>query len=1062
MKRLIQWSIAHHWMVLGLSAVLAGTGWWTARTMPVDVFPDLTAPTVTILAEGRGMAPDEMETLVTFPLEAAINGATDVRRVRSATAVGIAVVWVEFDWGTDIFLARQIVTEKLALVSSSLPPQVERPILAPISSIMGEILFFAISSEADDPLTLRTVADTMVRRRLLGVPGVSQVTPIGGAERQFQVVAHPDQLRANSITVNELLDAVRGASQNTSAGIFTEGPQESLLQTIGRVRSADDIAETVVALRGDRSVLVRDVADVGEGAALKRGEGSRNGKPSVIVGVLKQPGANTVDLTARLDHELDALERELPPGMTIDRRIFRQADFIEVAVQNVVTALRDGGLLVVAIVVLFLANARAAAITLTAMPLSLAAAVLVLSAFGATINTMTLGGMAIAIGALVDDAIIDVENVVRRLRENTTRPPTEQQATAAVVRDATLEIRTSIVFATVIIVLVFLPIFGLTGVEGRLLSPLAVSYIVALLASLVVAIVVTPALSYAFLPGARSILRGHEGWLARTLKGGFARVLPAALNHPRWVMALSLGLLVGALAATSRLGTAFLPEFHEGTLTVQANTLPGTSLPKSDEIGRRVEQILLAQPEVVATARRTGRAEYDEHVQGVEAAEIDVGLRETGRTRAALLADLRRGFSTLLGTNVTIGQPISHRIDHMLSGTRANIAVKIVGDDLLTLRRLGERVRDVMVAVPGAVDVSLEQQTEVPVVRFVLNRSAIARYGLRPDDVAEAVETSFAGAIVGRVFDRATAFDLVVKLDPASQTDFARLADLPIDTPNGGPVPIRLLAEVRRERGPNMILRENVQRRIVISSNVAGRDLGSVVQDMRAAVADAVPMPAGYRVEYGGQFESQQSASQRLVVLGGAVLIGVFMLLVLAFGRPRDALLVMVNLPLALIGGVAGVFLAGGVLSVASMIGFITLFGIATRNGIMLVSHIQHLMAAEGVTDFREAVERGARERLIPILMTAMAAGLALIPLAIGGGKPGSEIQTPMAIVILCGLVTSTLLNMVVVPTMYLRYGRPITVGLEIADAELQANEERTAGGRAPRVPSLEPVRHEP
>jgi CzcA family heavy metal efflux pump len=1025
MKRLIQWSIDHHWMVLALSVLLAAAGIWTARSMPVDVFPDLTSPTVTILTEGHGMAPEEMETLVTFPIEASINGASGVRRVRSATAVGIAVVWVEFDWGTDIFLARQIVAEKLSLVSGNLPSQVERPILAPISSIMGEILFFAISSDRDDPLTLRTVADTIVRRRLLAVAGVSQVTPIGGAERQFQVVAHPDLLRANNIRVNELVDAVRGASQNTSAGVYMEGPQEYVLQTIGRVRTPEEISNSVVALRGDRSVLIRDIADVREGAALKRGEGSRNGRPAVIVGVQKQPGANTVELTRRLDEQLDTLQQELPVGMTIDRRIFRQSDFIEVAVANVVKALRDGGLLVVVIVLCFLANLRAAAITLTAIPLSLAAAVLVLRAFGATINTMTLGGMAIAIGALVDDAIIDVENVVRRLRENAARPPDQQRSTAAVVRDATLEIRTSIVFATIIIVLVFLPIFGLSGVEGRLLTPLAFAYIVALLASLGVAVVVTPALSYAFLPSARSIVRGHDGWLSRVLKARFAKDLPRALDHPKLVMVMSGLLLVGAAVAMARMGTAFLPEFHEGSLTVQANTLPGTSLPKSDEIGRRVEQILLAQPEVVATARRTGRAEYDEHVQGVEAAEIDVGLRDTGRPREELLAELRRGFSTLPGTNVTIGQPISHRIDHMLSGTRANIAVKVFGDDLQTLRRLGEHVRDVVVGIPGAVDVSLEQQMDVPFVRFILNRSAIARYGLRADDVAEAVETSFAGTAVGRIFDRATAFDLVVKFDPQSQADFDRLADLPIDTPNGGPVPIRLLADVRREMGPNMVLRENVQRRIVISANVAGRDLGGVVNDMRTAVAREVPLPAGYRVEYGGQFESEQSASERLMVLGIVIVVALFMLLVLAFGRPRDALLIMLNLPLALIGGVAGVFLAGGVLSVASMIGFITLFGIATRNGIMLVSHIQHLMREEGVTDFREAVEQGARERLIPILMTAMAAGLALIPLALGGGQTGREIQTPMAIVILCGLMTSTLLNMVVVPTMYLRYGHP-------------------------------------
>jgi CzcA family heavy metal efflux pump len=1027
MKRIVQWSIDHHWIVIGLSVLLLAAGAWTARQMPIDVFPDLTAPTVTILTEGHGMAPEEMESLVTFPIESAINGASGVRRVRSATAVGIAVVWVEFDWGTDIFMARQLVSEKLALVGGTLPPQVERPVLAPVSSIMGEILFFAISSDTDDPLTLRTIADTTVRRRLLAVPGVSQVTPIGGAERQFQVIAHPDALRANNISLTELLSAARGASENTSAGVYTEGAQEYVLEAVGRVRTSEEIGETVVALRGTRSVLVRDVADVREGAAFKRGEGSRSGKPAVIVGVQKQPGANTIDVTARLDRALDTLQSELPAGTTIDRRIFRQADFIEVAVQNVVSALRDGGVLVVVVVLLFLTNLRASAITLTAMPLSLAAAVLALRAFGASINTMTLGGMAIAIGALVDDAIIDVENVVRRLRENYARPESERLPSAVVVREATLEIRTSIVFATVIIVLVFLPVFGLVGIEGRLLSPLAFAYIVALLASLVVAIVVTPALCFAFLPNAASIQRGHDGWLARVLKRAFARLLPPVLDHPVPVISAALLLLTVSILALTRTGTSFLPDFHEGSLTVQANTLPGTSLAKSNEIGTRVERILMAQPEVVATARRTGRAEYDEHVQGVEAAEIDVGLREGSRSRDALLAELRREFSTLPGTNVTIGQPISHRIDHMLSGTRANIAVKVFGDDLVTLRRLGEGVRAAMSTVPGVVDLSLEQQMDIPFVRFILNRSMIARYGLRPGDVAAAIETSFAGATVGRIFDRGTAFDLVVKLDSsAAAADFDRVSDLPIDTPTGAVVAVRLLADVRREQGPNMVLRENVQRRIVISSNVAGRDLGSVVTDIQAAVAQAVPMPMGYRVEYGGQFESEEAASQRLLGLGVLVIAGLFMLLVLAFGRARDAVVVMVNLPLALIGGVVGVFLAGGVLNVATTIGFITLFGIATRNGIMLISHIRNLITVEGVSDVRVAVERGARERLIPILMTAMAAGLALIPLALSGGKSGSEIQTPMAVVILCGLITSTLLNMFVVPALYLRYGRPL------------------------------------
>jgi CzcA family heavy metal efflux pump len=650
--------------------------------------------------------------------------------------------------------------------------------------------------------------------------------------------------------------------------------------------------------------------------------------------------------------------------------------------------------------------------------------VLALRAFDAGINTMTLGGMAIAIGALVDDAIIDVENVVRRLRANQHLPEVLRLPAADVVRDATLEIRGSIVFATLIIVLVFLPVFGLTGIEGRLLSPLAFAYIVALLTSLAVAVIVTPALCATFLPRAASIQRGHDGWVARGLKVWFARALPFALYRPGVVAAASLVMVTVAALALTRAGTAFLPEFHEGSLTVQANTLPGTSLAKSDEIGRRIEQILLAQPEVVATARRTGRAEYDEHVQGVEAAEIDVGLTAEGRPRAELLAELRRQFSTLQGTNVTIGQPISHRIDHMLSGTRANIAIKVFGDDLGTLRRLGERVRAAVSEVPGVADLSLEQQMDIPFIRFVLNRPAIAQYGLRPADVTDAIETSFAGTVVGRIFDRGTAFDLTVKLDAASGEDFDRVTDLPVDTPGGVPVPVRLLADVRREQGPNMVLRENVQRRIVISSNVAGRDLGSVVADMERAVAQAVPMPAGYRVEYGGQFESEQSAVERLLTFGILVLVGLFMLLVLAFGRSRDALLVMVNLPLALVGGVAGVFASGGVLNIATLIGFIALFGIAARNGIMLVAHIRHLRREEGVEDLRTAVERGAQERVVPIMMTALAAGLALVPLALGDGRPGSEIQTPMAVVILCGLSTSTLLNMFVVPALYLRWGR--------------------------------------
>ncbi len=1025
MKRLIAWSIGHAWLVIALAALLMAGGAWTAWRMPVDIFPDLTAPTVTVLVEAGGMAPEELEVLVTLPIETAVNGAPDVRRVRSSTAVGLAAVWVEFDWGTDIRAARQVVTERLSLVTGALPPEIAPPVLAPVSSLMGEILFVALTGDGVDPIELRTLADTVVRRRLLAVGGVSQVTPLGGDVRQVQVVADPERLRAQQVTLAELLGGVADASRNRSAGIHREGPQEFVVQAIGRAETASQVGESVVAVRGSRPVLVRDVADVRVGAALKRGDAARNGEPAVILGVQKQPDANTIELTRRLDAELDALQRELPAGVRIDRRIFRQADFIQVTVDNVAHALRDGSILVVLVVLLFLANLRAASITLLAMPLSLAAAILVLRAAGASINTMTLGGLAIAIGAVVDDAVIDVENVVRRLRENAGRAEGARRPARDVVLDATVEIRGSIVFATVVIVLVFLPLFALSGVEGRLLAPLALAYVAALAASLAVAMVVTPALASVWLPGAASIERGHDGWVAARVKAAYARLLPAALGRPTLVLAASLVLLVVAVASMSRMGRAFLPEFHEGTLTVTVTTLPGTSLDKANEIGRRAEQILLAEPGVTATARRTGRAEADEHALGVETAEIDVGLAGTGRPRPELLASLRQRFRSLAGTSVSIGQPISHRIDHMLSGTRANIAVKVFGDDLATLRRVGEQVRGVIAAVPGVADLATEQQVDIPFVRFHLDRAAAARYGVRVGEVADAIETGLAGRTVGTLFTGQTMVDLVVKLDLGGATDLDALASLPIDTPSGAVVPVGVVADLRREQGPNWIGRENVQRRIVVAANVADRDLVSVVADIRRAIDGQVRLPAGYRVEYGGQFESQQAAARQLSALGLVAVAGIFAVLAVAFGRGRDAALVMVNLPLALIGGAGGVFLAGGVLNIAAIIGFITLFGIATRNGIMLVSHVRHLQRHEGVADFREAVERGARERLVPILMTAFAAGLALVPLALGAGRAGSEIQTPMALVILCGLATSTLLNMLVVPALYLRFGRP-------------------------------------
>ena len=1020
--RIIHWSLANRLLVLAAAVLLLLWGGYEALRMPVDVFPDLTAPSVTVIAEAHGMAPQEVEALVTFPIETALNGAAGVRRIRSSTGVGIAVIWVEFEWGTDVYRARQVVAEKLQLAEGSLPRDLERPVLAPVSSIMGEILFIALTSNRHSSLDLKTTADWVLRRRLLAVPGVSQVVPIGGDTKQYQVLADPERLAAYRIGINELVEALRATNENTSAGFYQDGGQEYLIHGVGRVVSTDDIGDTFVAMRGGQAVLVRHVAKVVLGPALKRGEGSHDAKPAVILGIQKQPGANTLALTRVLDGVLDEVQSTLPDGMTISRHIFRQADFIDVAVHNVTAALRDGAILVIVVVLAFLVSVRATAITVLAIPLSLVTAILALKALGATVNTMTLGGMAIAVGALVDDAIIDVENVLRRLREDAARPADARPPALLVVFEASKEIRSSIVFATLIILLVFLPLFFLAGVEGRLLRPLGFAYVVSLAASLAVALTVTPALCGVLL--SREAAYGRdEGRLVGWLKARYGRLLERTLPQWRAVGGVALATFAVALIALVGAGRAFLPDFNEGTLTISVVTLPGTSLRDSDALGRLVEEVLLEQPEVVATARRTGRAELDEHAQDVNASEIDVGLRMNDRSKDEFLAALRRALSVVPGTQITIGQPISHRIDHMLSGTRANIAVKVFGQDLFELRRLAEAVRRAMAGVQGVVDLSTEQQTDIPFLTVKLDRPSIARHGLRVRDVAEAMETAFAGQTVSRIREGDAAFDLLVRYPEESRSDLERVSELRITTASGAELPLHTLADVRKDQGPNTISRENVQRKIVVMANVAGRDLGGVVADIQAAVAKSVSVPRGYHVEYGGQFESATEASRTLLLLGALVMVGIFALLVLALGSSRDATLVLVNLPLALIGGVVGVFLSGGVLSVASLIGFIALFGIATRNGLMLVAHVRHLREVEGVQESYEAVRRGALERLSPILMTALAAGLALVPLALEAGEPGSEIQAPMAVVILCGLLSSTALNMIVVPALYLRFG---------------------------------------
>jgi CzcA family heavy metal efflux pump len=1024
---LIRWSLRHRAMVVALAAAFLVWGGWTASRIPLDVLPDLTAPTVTILAEAPGMDPLEIESLVTFPIESALNGAAGVRRVRSATAVGVAVVWVEFDWGQDIARARQTVTEKLTLVSGSLPPAVEPPFLAPVSSIMGEVLFVDLESDRHSPLEVRTVAETVVRRRLLAVPGVSQVIATGGEQKQYEVVLDPARLAAHLVTLEEVEQALTAANKNATAGFQVAEGQEYLVRGVGRLGDTDAIAAVAVKATDVGPVLIRDVGTVREGAGIKRGEGSHNARPAVIIGVQKQPAVNTLELTERIEATLDDIQRALPQGMQIHKDLFRQADFIEQALRNLFTAFAEGAGLVILVVVLFLMNLRAAAITLLALPLSLVAAVIAMDRLGLTLNSMSLGGLAIAIGELVDDAIIDVENVVRRLRENASRPEMERLPVLDVVYRASTEIRHSVVFATVIVALVFLPFFLLGSVEGRLLRPLGFAYVVALVASLIVALTLTPVLCSWLLPSSRLIASGKEPRITLQLKATYERWLGHAFRYWRSVLATAVALLVAALVGIVTAGRSFLPEFNEGALTVSSVTIPGTSLADSNALGNALERLLLSVPEVTSTARRTGRAELDEHVQGVESAEIDVRLSMKDRPRDVVLEELRQKVSLLPGTNVTIGQPISHRIDHMLSGTRANIAVKVFGDDLQILRQLATQVQALMAQVPGVVDLSAEAQADIPTLKVRIDPGAAARQGLESGAVAEALQTARVGHTVGQVLEGQIAFPLVVRYALDDSTDLQSVGTTQIQTPDRRQIPLSAVATIQQDRGPNFVMRENVQRRMVVQSNVTGRDLRSVVNDIQARVAQNVRLPQGYHIEYGGQFESEAQASRQLLWLSAGVIVAIFFILSTAFGSPRDGLLIMLNLPLALIGGVVGVYLAGGVLSVASIVGFITLFGIATRNGIMLVSHIRHLQEYEGVTDFRLAVIRGATERVVPIMMTALAAGLALVPIALSAGEPGSEIQAPMAMVIMFGLLSSTALNMVVVPILYERFGRPVT-----------------------------------
>ncbi len=1028
--KLIKISLENRLIVLASSLLLLVGGMFVAFLLPVDVFPDLTAPTVTVLTEAHGMAPEEVETLVTFPIETAVNGATGVRRVRSSSAAGISIVWVEFDWGTNIFIARQIVNEKLQTAESSLPEGIDRPVLAPISSIMGEIMLISVSIDSAaasngqtvSEMDLRSIADWTIRRRVLSVPGVSQVVPIGGEVKQYQILVSPEKLAAYDVSLNEVLHAAAESNTNSSGGVYMDSGQEYLIRGIGRVRSLDDIANSVVTIRGKLPVLIRDVAEIKIGAAIKFGDGSANASPAVIIMVQKQPNANTLDLTERIEQSLDEIQKTLPAGILVDTKIFRQADFIRVAINNVIESLRDGAILVILVLFVFLGNLRTTFISALAIPLSLMVTIFVFRIFDITINTMTLGGMAIAIGVLVDDAIIYVENVFRRLKENNLVSRAQKRPVMEVIFEASKEIRSPMVNATLIVIIVFVPLFFLGGVEGRLLRPLGYAYITSVFASLLVAITVTPVLSAFLLPKANFMTKEGDSWVVTRLKAVFRKTLDWVLRFPKLVLATSAVMLALTLAVLPFLGRAFLPEFNEGSLTLSVLTVPGTSLEESNKIGKLAEQILLSYPEIKSTARRTGRAELDEHAQGVNAAELDVRFELNGKSKEDFLDELRSALSIIPGTNLTIGQPIGHRIDHMLSGTRANIAIKIYGPDLYRLRSLAESVRQQMEDIPGVVDLATEQQVDVPQVRIKANRRAMATYGVSVDKLAEAIDVAFNGEVVSQVLEGQQSYNMVVRFNEQNRGNIERIRNALFDTPMGAKLPLSQLAEVVYEKGPNTISRENVQRKIVVQANVSGRDLRSVIDDIQTRLAENVTFPQGYYVQYGGQFESEQAATKLLTLLSIVSIAAIFLILYMEFNAFRPAILIMANLPLALIGGIWAVALTDGIISIASLVGFITLFGIATRNGILMISHYQNLLA-EG-KDFREAIVQGSLERLNPILMTALTTGLALIPLALGGGDPGKEIQSPMAIVILGGLLTSTALNMIVVPSLFYKFGR--------------------------------------
>ena len=1021
LNKIIRFSLNNRLLVLVASVLLMVAGVYTATRMDVDVFPDLNAPTVTVMTEAKGMAPEEVERLVTFPIETAVNGATDVRRVRSSSTTGFSIVWVEFDWGTDIYRARQIVSEKIATVMDALPQHVGTPTLGPQSSILGEMLFVGLTADTTSLRELRTLADWTIRPRLLATGGVAQVAVLGGEVKEYQILLNPEKMMHYGVSLGEVMEVVAGMNQNATGGTLYEYGNEYIIRGMLSTNNVDDIGRTVVKRVGNSPLLLHHIAEVKEGDQRpKFGVASLRTEPAVIMTVTKQPYTSTLKLTDKLDATLEDLKRELPADVQLTTDVYRQERFINNSINNVKSALIEGAFFVVLVLFVFLMNVRTTVISLVTIPLAFVASILALNAFGLTINTMSLGGLAIAVGSLVDDAIVDVENVYKRLRENRALSVELRRPVLSVIYDASKEVRMPILNSTLIIIASFVPLFFLTGMEGRLLAPLGIAFIVALCASTLVALTLTPVLCSYLLGNAESkeVKENHKAGspVTRFLASGYTRMLSWTLRH-RWsVLGATAALLVIALVAFFGLGRSFLPPFNEGSFTINVATLPGISLEESDKIGRRAEELLLTIPEIQTVGRKTGRAELDEHALGVNVSEIEAPFELTERSKDELIAEVREKLGTLPGVNVEVGAPISHRIDAMLSGTRASIAVKVFGTDLNEMYRIGNRIKAAVEGVEGVADLNVEQQVERPQLKIVPKRDVMAKYGVTMPEFADMVSVLLAGEAVSQVYEGRRVFDLVLKVGDNSRATADDIRSLIVDA-GGSKIPLGQIADVVSSVGPNTINRENVERKVVVSANVAGRDLRGVVTDMRRIIEEQIELPEDYHVEYGGQFENEENASRTILLASVFAVMVIFLLLYNQFRSLVQSAVILVNLPLALIGGVLVLWLTGGELSIPALIGFISLFGIATRNGMLLIERYNDLRH-EGHSVV-ESVIRGSVDRLNPILMTALTTALALIPLALGGDLPGNEIQSPMAKVILGGLATSTLLNGFIVPIVY-------------------------------------------